>query len=124
MKKILIVDDEKDVRDLLEERLTQSKYTVRTAANGKEALNIAATTRPDLVLLDIAMPEMDGYLTCENLKKSPKTRDIPILFLTGKDLDPDGILQRCRDLGAAGHFSKLSSLTELLKKIKEIIGAE
>jgi len=122
MKKILIVDDEKEVRDLIKERLMQEKrYAVMTAANGQEALDICKINLPDLILLDIAMPEVDGYLTCEKLKQDKKTAGIPILFLTGKDLQPQGIIERCRELDVCGYISKTSTLSELLTKIKETI---
>jgi len=121
-KKVLIVDDEKEIRDLLKDKLTQSKYTVKTVANGQEALAMCRINRPDLVLLDIAMREMDGYQTCEKLKQDPKTKDIPILFLTGKELETLGIIERCKKLGARGHISKLSTLKELLEKVREVIG--
>lgn len=122
MKKILIVDDEKEIKELIKERLEQNKYAVMTASNGEEALIIGKANQPDLILLDIAMPEMDGYATCEKLKQEAKTKDIPILFLTGKDLTPEGIIERCQNLGAYGYISKLSTLKELLEKVKEIIG--
>ncbi|MBM3246159.1 MAG: response regulator [Candidatus Omnitrophica bacterium] len=122
MKKILIVDDEKEIRDLLKEKLTHSDYKVKTAADGQEAFALCKINPPDLILLDIAMPQMDGYAVCEKIKQDPKLKDIPILFLTGKDLEPTGILERCGDLGAAGHISKLSTLKELLDRVKETIG--
>jgi len=123
MKKILVVDDEKEIRGLLKEKLEKNKYAVLIAASGQEALNICKTNPPDLILLDIAMPEMDGYLTCEKLKQDPKAKDIAVLFLTGKELQPQGIIERCKNLGALGHISKLSTLKELMEKIQEIIGA-
>lgn len=122
MKKILIVDDEKEIRELIKEKLEQNKYAVMTVSSGEEALIIGKANQPDLILLDIAMPEMDGYATCEKLKQEAKTKDIPILFLTGKDLAPEGIIERCQDLGTLGYISKLSTLKELLEKVKEIIG--
>lgn len=121
MKKILVVDDEKEIRDLIKEKLTQDKYRVMTASSGTEALIICKTSRPDLILLDIAMPEIDGYETCAKLKQDPKTKDIPVLFLTGKDLEPEGIMERCKNLGVVGYISKLSTLKELLEKVREII---
>lgn len=122
MKKILVVDDEKEIRDLIKERLAQNKYAVMTASSGEEALIICKRSLPDLILLDIAMPEMDGYSTCEKLKQDKKTKNIPVLFLTGKDLEPEGIIERCRNLDACGYISKLSTLKELLEKIEKIIG--
>ena len=81
-KKILIVDDEKDVLDVLEKRLSHAGYEVIKAENGKDALAMAKSQRPDLILLDIVMPEIDGAQTADILKSDPATKDIPIVFLT------------------------------------------
>lgn len=121
MKKILIVDDEKDIRDLIRDKLTQNKYAVMTASEGQEAFIVAKNNHPDLILLDIAMPGMDGYATCEKLKSDSATKSIPVLFLTGKDLDLDSVMQRSRDLGANGYISKLSKLKELLEDISKVV---
>jgi CheY-like chemotaxis protein len=121
MKKILVVDDEKEIRDLIKERLTQNNYTVITASDGKEALEVAKANQPDLILLDIAMPEIDGYLTCEKLTKDAQTRKIPVLLLTGKDLESKSVIERCNEVGASDYVSKMSSLKELLDKVKEAI---
>ena len=122
MKKILVVDDEKEIRELIKNWLTLNKYQVIDACSGQEAIIISKTGLPDLILLDIGMPEMDGYQTCEELKQDKKTKDIPVLFLTGKDLDPKGLTERCNELSAYGHISKMTSLRELIEKIQEIIG--
>lgn len=122
MKKILIVDDEKEIRELIRKKLEQNNYTGLIASSGQEALDICKTAKPDLVLLDIAMSGMDGYLTCEKLKEDKSTRDIPVLFLTAKEFNPESIIERYKNLGACGYIPKPSTLEELLKKIKEIIG--
>jgi len=122
MKKILIVDDEKEIRDLIAKKLAQNEYTTLAAASGKEALSICKTNPPDLILLDIAMPEMDGYEICMQLKEEPVTKDIPVLLLTGKDLDPKGIIERYKDTGACGYIPKPATFKELLEKIKGVIG--
>jgi len=121
MKKILLVDDNKDIREVLKKKLVLNKYAVMTADSGQEALIICKTSTPDLVILDIAMPYMDGYETCRLLKENNKTSNIPILFLTGKELDPTGITGRCRNLGAVGYIYKPCSSQELLAEIKRII---
>jgi two-component system, OmpR family, alkaline phosphatase synthesis response regulator PhoP len=121
MKKILIVDDEQDIREVIKKKLEENKFSVRTAANGEEALVICKSDKPDLVILDIAMPLMDGYQVCENLRKDKTTQDIPVLFLTSKDLSPESILEHSRDLGACGYLPKPSSIGVLLEKIKEIL---
>ena len=122
MMKILVVDDEQDIREMLKKRLEQSGYSVITASGGEEALAACNADKPDLILLDIAMPEMDGYQTCEQLKNDKTTKDIPVLFLTAKDLEPKSIYQHYEKLGAAGYMPKPSQFSDLLKKIKEIIG--
>ena len=121
MKKILVVDDEKDIRDLIKEALVKDKFSVIAASSGEEAFALAKINKPDLILLDILMPGMDGYIACEELRKDSKTKDIPVLFITGKDLVEESIIERCNNLCAAGYVSKLSSLEELLKKVKEVL---
>ena len=81
-KKILIVDDEKDTLLLLEKRLIAEGYSVLTADNGKDAITIAKSKSPDLIILDVLMPDMDGGEVAEKLKDSPRTKNIPIIFLT------------------------------------------
>ena len=122
MKKILVVDDEQEIRDLLKKKLERANYSVDVASNGEEAVLTSQRIQPDLVLLDIAMPVMDGYQTCQKLKETRSTKDIPVLFLTSKDLDPKSIAGHYTDLGACGYLPKPSTVEELLNKIKEIIG--
>lgn len=81
-KKILIVDDEKDILTVLEKRLSIAGYGVLKADNGKDALTIAKNENPDLIILDIVMPEIDGPMVAEMLKQDPNTKDIPVMFLT------------------------------------------
>ena len=82
-KKILVVDDNPEMVQLLSLRLIDNNYKVLNAYNGKEALDIAKRENPDLIILDIIMPELDGAKTASLLKENPKTKDIPIIFLTG-----------------------------------------
>ncbi|OGX16467.1 MAG: hypothetical protein A2166_01120 [Omnitrophica WOR_2 bacterium RBG_13_41_10] len=121
MKKILIAEDDKEIRELLKMRLKKAGYDVTVAVNGKEALISCKSFNPNLVLLDIAMPEMDGYQACEKLKENADTKDIAVLFLTGKDLDPAGMLKRCEELGACGYIANPHTFEELLGKIEEIM---
>ena len=122
MKKILVVDDEQEIRDLLKKKLERANYSVDVASNGQEALTACQRIQPDLVLMDIAMPVMDGYQACEKIKETRSTKDIPVLFLTSKDLDPKSISEHYNDLGACGYLPKPSTVEELLSKVKEIIG--
>lgn len=84
MSKILVVDDEKDVVELLKFLLEKDGYNVATAFNGREALEAAGQVAPDLILLDVMMPEMDGYTVQTRLLDNPATRSIPIIILTAK----------------------------------------
>ena len=83
-KRILVVDDEARVREMLEFRLRLFGYEVLTAANGSEALDVAASEKPDLVLLDVMMPELDGFQVCSRLKQNEATKNIPVVMLTAK----------------------------------------
>jgi two-component system alkaline phosphatase synthesis response regulator PhoP len=84
VSKILVVDDEKDVVELLKFLLEKDGYIVATAYNGREALVAADKDKPDLILLDVMMPEMDGYTVQTQLLDNPQTRGIPIIILTAK----------------------------------------
>ena len=81
-KKVLIVDDERDALFILEKELTARGYSVIAADNGKNALNLAKSEHPDLIILDIWMPGMDGAEVAAKLREDPKTKDIPVIFLT------------------------------------------
>jgi len=122
MQKILIVDDEIEIANLLKKKLEEHKYAVSTVSGGRAALIACKENKPDLLLLDIIMPEVDGYEVCKTLKKDPATRDIPVLFLTGKDMQPEGIIELYNKLGARGYISKPATIEEILKKVKGILG--
>ncbi len=87
MKTILIIDDEIDIRDILSYNLKKEGFNVLTAENGKEGILIAKETKPDLILLDVMMPEMDGIEVCEILKSTPETENTLICFLTARNED-------------------------------------
>lgn len=84
MAKILVCDDEKDVVELISFLLEKDGYDVITAKNGREALEVVAKNIPDLILLDVMMPEMDGYTVQTRLQEDPNTKSIPIIILTAK----------------------------------------
>ena len=103
-EKILIVDDTPDNLDILLESL-KGEYAVIAALNGEKALQLATKSpHPDLILLDIMMPVMDGYSVCEKLKQNPNTRDIPIIFLTA--LTDEGDELRGLRMGAVDYIHK------------------
>jgi len=88
--KILVIDDEPEITEIINAFLSNAGYKVEIENSAVEGLAKAKTYRPDIILLDIMMPVMDGYEVCAQLKKNPKTAQIPVLFLTGKDAKDDG----------------------------------
>src|SRR3972149_8935221 len=88
--KILVVDDEPDLTDIINTFLEGAGYQVQTENSSVKALEKARSLKPDLILLDISMPVMDGYQLCSELKKDKSTADIPVVFLTGKVRLDDG----------------------------------
>ncbi len=88
-KKILAVDDEKAIVRLVQVNLEREGYEVVTAYDGREALEKVASERPDLIVLDVMMPYMDGFEVLQQLKKEPDTREIPVIMLTAKAQDAD-----------------------------------
>lgn len=121
-KKILIVDDEKDALEILDKKLRQNNYAVISAFNGQDAINLCKLNRPDLILLDIAMPDIDGYTVAATLRQDTLLKNIPIIFMTGKELEHRGIEKRISELGAYDYLTKPFSFQEVLAKIKEVIG--
>lgn len=117
-KKILIVDDEADVLKVLDKRLTSAGYEVIQASNGREAIISAKKERPQLIILDILMPEMDGGDVANRLKNDPATKDIPVIFLTCLVRKEEE--KNVEDVGAGRYFvAKPFNADELLAEIKE-----
>ena len=117
--KILIVDDEIDTLLPLQKSLEVEDYLIVGASNGKEALIKAKTELPDLIILDLMMPEMDGYEVCEKLKKDPLTKNIPVIILTAKDAVRDKV--KGLDIGADDYVTKPFNLKELKARIKSAL---
>lgn len=113
---ILIVDDEPINVQLLEVHLSLAGYQVRSAHNGREALRMIAQSRPDLVILDVMMPEMDGFEVCDILRKQPETKDLPIILLTA--LDGSDAKQHGLALGASDFLTKPIQSWELLARMR------
>ena len=118
-KTILIVDDEQDIRDLIAYNLTKEGFSVETAANGKEALEKLAQAPADLIILDIMMPEMDGFEACRAIRANPKTANIPVLFLTARAGEVDQIVSL--ELGADDYVQKPVSPRVLVARVKSLI---
>ena len=118
MKKILVVDDEDDILHFLEMVLREKGYQVTTASGGHEALTRAQIDKPDLVLLDIMMPQMDGWEVLKLLRVDEGTSDIPVAMLSARTEAKDRV-QGLQE-GAIDYICKPFSLTELLGKIEAI----
>ena len=119
MKKILVVDDDPYILMSLEFLMKKEGYDVKVARNGKEALEIVDKEVPVLVLLDIMMPDVDGYAICKHIKTTKKLKDISVVFLSAKSRESD--IQKGYDLGASLHITKPFSTRDLMKKVKELL---
>lgn len=115
MKKILLVDDEADILEFLKYNLEQENFEVLVSTNGKDALKKISQS-PDLIVLDIMMPEMDGFEVYEQIKKNKDCKDIPIIFLTAKSGETDEI--KGLDIGASDYIQKPISPKKLIARIK------
>lgn len=120
-KQILIVDDEEDIRDVVRISLEEfAGWQTIAATSGIHGLQIAKTQLVDAILLDISMPDMDGFQMCENLQTDPKTQNIPVIVLTAKVLPSDR--KRLVDLNVAGVITKPFDPMVIWRKIAEILG--
>ena len=117
MAEILIVDDERMIRAGLAQLLSGAGFTVREARDGKSALAAVAERRPDLVLLDIMMPGMDGFKVCEKLLATD--RDLPVVFLTAKDSESDQVCGL--EVGADDFLSKTVGEEVLLARVRKAL---
>ena len=117
--RILVVDDEPEAVELVEFNLKQAGYAVSTAVDGAEALKKARSQTPDLIVLDVMLPEMDGFEICKTLRDEAPTARTPILMLTAKAAEIDRVLGL--ELGADDYLTKPFSPRELLLRIKKIL---
>ncbi|RLC07063.1 MAG: hypothetical protein DRI57_26335 [Deltaproteobacteria bacterium] len=112
---ILIVDDAPVNLQVLSGLLTGANYEIAAAIDGEEAISVASHVFPDIILLDIIMPGLDGYEVCKRLKARPQTKDIPIIFLTAKT-EPEDIMEGFQ-IGGADYVTKPFNSKELLTKV-------
>lgn len=119
MKKILIVDDEPNILMSLDFLMRKQGYEVFVARDGSEALEIITKEMPQVIVLDIMMPEVDGYEVCQSVKGSPETSDIKIIFLTAKSKKED--IEKGYEVGADLYLTKPFSTRNLVKKVKELV---
>jgi DNA-binding response OmpR family regulator len=118
--KILLVDDQESVQKLLDAILKVRNYDVVYASNGLDAIEIALSVKPDLVLLDVMMPGMDGFKVCQALKGNSATKEIPVVFLTARGDDSDR--EMGERVGASGFVKKPFRSAELLSIISSLLG--
>jgi len=118
-EKILLVDDEQDILEILAYNLVKEGYQVRTASNGNEALEIASSYKPDLVILDVMMPVMDGMQTCEALRKNPRHNGVIIAMLTARGEDYSQIAGF--DAGADDYITKPIKPKVLVSRVKALL---
>jgi DNA-binding response OmpR family regulator len=120
-KRILLVDDEEDISYSVSRRLKKEGYEVLCAEDGAEGLRLAQTESPDLILLDLMLPKMDGFKVCRLLKFDERYKRIPILMLSARSQQED--ISLGRETGADAYLTKPCDPAELLGKIQELLGA-
>lgn len=122
MTKILIAEDEPDIRDLIAFTLRFAGYEVVTAANGKEAVDLAPKEMPDMILMDVRMPIMTGYDACKHFKADPLLKHIPVVFLSAKGQESE--IQAGLEAGAEEYLLKPFGPSELTESIRRILSKQ
>lgn len=117
--RILVVDDEPNIVQTLKDRLEMNEYSVETASNGDEGLRIAREKKPDMILLDVIMPIMDGHEMLEKLRQNDWGQDISVIMLTARSQAQD--IARARACNIDDYIIKPFDLSELLEKIENIL---
>jgi PAS domain S-box-containing protein len=120
LNRVLVVDDDRHIVDWLKEALTNNGFTVRGAYNGHEALALAREDSPDLILLDLKMPDMDGYEVIRGLRRQQATQGIPVIVITGYALDSDRDKVEILGMGVANMLIKPFSVETLVQEIKRV----
>jgi two-component system alkaline phosphatase synthesis response regulator PhoP len=118
-EKILIVEDEKDIIKMIEYNLKKEGFKVIDARDGEDALDLSLREHPDIILLDLMLPGIDGLEVCKTLKKESKTSSIPIIMLTAKSQESDKVVGL--ELGADDYITKPFSPRELIARIKAVL---
>ena len=115
-KRVLIVEDNLDTYELVHFILEKNNYETLRAVNGREGVNIAIKQKPDLIIMDLSMPEMDGWAATHLIKKTPDIKSIPVIVLTAHGLPGDR--QRAKDVGCDEYITKPMDLGELMLTIE------
>lgn len=120
-KKILIIDDEEELVEMMVLKLDWAGFDVRAAYNGSNGLEMVGTTKPDLILLDVVMPGLNGWEVCKRIKQNPQTKNLPVIILTaakGRDTD-----DKAAESGADGVLIKPFDDKALMAAIHELLGS-
>jgi DNA-binding response OmpR family regulator len=117
--RVLVVEDEQDVAELIRFNLAREGYEVRVALHGAEALRQAREFRPEVVLLDIMVPQLNGWEVCRRLKQEPETRSVPVIMVTGRVEEGDKVLGF--ELGADDYVTKPFSPRELVARVRAVL---
>ncbi len=119
-KTVLIVDDDKQIHDLLGRTLKLAGFDLMHAKNGQEALRAIKENQPDIILLDVHMPVMDGIEVLTQIKSDDTTKSIPVIMLTSLEDSPEHV-ETAKNFGAADFFSKDTPLSEIINRVKEVL---
>lgn len=119
MKKILIVDDEPNIVMSLEYTFKKSNYEVFIARDGQEAIEILKTNYPDVIILDVMMPMVDGYATLEHIKKDSNLQHTKVMFLSAKNKESD--IEKGMALGADAYLTKPFSIKKVVEQVEELL---
>jgi DNA-binding response OmpR family regulator len=122
MPRILIVDDEPNIVLALEVLMKREGYEIRTVGDGERAVEAAETFRPDLILLDVMMPRMDGFEVCQRIRADASLKDISIVMLTAKGREVER--EKGLALGADLYITKPFSTREVVQKVKELLASK
>jgi CheY-like chemotaxis protein len=116
---VILAEDDPDIQLVARLALKRAGFIVRVVNNGQEALDAVAEQKPDVVLLDWMMPELDGPETCRRLKSNPESASVPVIFLTAKSQEAE--IQRGLSLGAAGYVTKPFDALKLGHQVRDIV---
>jgi DNA-binding response OmpR family regulator len=119
MAKILVAEDERDIRELIAYTLRFAGFDVAVAENGNEAIEMVEADKPDLIILDVRMPKVTGYEVCRKLKERPDTSQIPVLFLSAKGQEAE--IQEGLKSGAEGYIIKPFAPDELVTRVRDTL---
>ena len=120
MKKILFIEDEPTLQKTVGQVLEQEGYEIKSALDGEIGLELTKREKPDLILLDLILPKLDGFKVLEKLKKDETTKNIPVIVLTNLESESD--VERALELGATAYLVKANyELEEVIKKVKDIL---